>query len=78
MINAYTMVMGICTTIATSFGLSLVSLFGGDNTAKGYMIVVGLAGVIMTITCWMCFSTTKETCVPVSYTHLDVYKRQIL
>lgn len=62
MINAYTMVMGICTTIATSFGL-LVSLFGGDNTAKGYMIVVGLAGVIMTITCWMCFSTTKETCV---------------
>ena len=63
MINAYTMVMGICTTIATSFGLSLVSLFGGDNTAKGYMIVVGLAGVIMTITCWMCFSTTKETCV---------------
>ena len=63
MINAYTMVMGICTTIATSFGLSLVSLFGGDNTAKGYMIVVGLAGLIMTITCWMCFSTTKETCV---------------
>lgn len=63
MINAYTMVMGICTTIATSFGLSLVSLFGGDNTAKGYMIVVGLAGVIMTIACWMCFSTTKETCV---------------
>ena len=63
MINAYTMVMGICTTIATSFGLSLVSLFGGDNTAKGYMIVVGLAGVIMTITCWMCFATTKETCV---------------
>ena len=63
LINAYTMVMGICTTIATSFGLSLVSLFGGDNTAKGYMIVVGLAGVIMTITCWMCFSTTKETCV---------------
>ena len=57
MINAYTMVMGICTTIATSFGLSLVSLFGG------YMIVVGLAGVIMTITCWMCFATTKETCV---------------
>ena len=53
MINAYTMVMGICTTIATSFGLSLVSLFG----------VVGLAGVIMTITCWMCFATTKETCV---------------
>lgn len=63
MINAYTMVMGICTTIATSFGLALVSLFGGDNTAKGYMIVVGLAGVIMTITCWMCFATTKETCV---------------
>lgn len=60
MINAYTMVMGICTTIATSFGLTLVSVFGGKNTAKGYMIVVGIAGVLMTITCWLCFATTKE------------------
>ena len=63
MINAYTMVMGICTTIATSFGLSLVSFFGGKNTSKGYMIVVGIAGVLMTITCWLCFATTKETCI---------------
>lgn len=63
LINAYTMVMGICTTIATSFGLTLISLFGGENTAKGYMIVVGLAGIIMTVTCWMCFATTRETCV---------------
>lgn len=34
MINAYTMVMGICTTIATSFGLSLVSFFGGKIHLK--------------------------------------------
>ena len=63
MINAYTMVMGICTTIATSFGLTLVSVFGGENTAKGYMIVVGIAGILMTITSWLCFATTKEKCV---------------
>ncbi len=60
LINAYTVVMGIFTTITTSFALTFVSLFGGDNTAKGYMIVVGLAGVIMTISCWICFGLTQE------------------
>ena len=25
--------------------------------------VVGIAGVLMTITCWLCFATTKETCI---------------
>lgn len=60
MISAYTMVMGIFTTLTTSFALSLVTLFGGDNTALGYMIVVGIAGVIMTISCWLCFAFTEE------------------
>lgn len=71
LINAYTVVMGIFTTITTSFALTFVSLFGGDNTAKGYMIVVGIAGVLMTISCWMCFATTKEKFVEHSeQTHL--------
>lgn len=61
MISAYTLVMGIFTTLTTSFALSMVSLFGGENTAKGYMIVVGIAGVIMTISCWLCFAFTKES-----------------
>ena len=60
MINAYTVVMGIFTTITTSFALNLVSLFGGDNTAKGYMFVVGIAGVLMTVSCWLCFALTEE------------------
>ena len=60
LINAYTVVMGIFTTITTSFALTLVSLFGGENTALGYMIVVGIAGILMTVSCWICFATTKE------------------
>lgn len=60
LINAYTVVMGIFTTITTSFALDLIALFGGENTALGYMIVVGIAGVMMTISCWLCFATTKE------------------
>lgn len=60
MISAYTFTMGVFTTITTSFALSLVTLFGGENTAKGYMIVVGFAGVLMTISCLVCFATTKE------------------
>ncbi len=60
LINAYTVVMGIFTTITTSFALTFVSLFGGENTAKGYMIVVGIAGVLMTISCFACFATSEE------------------
>jgi sugar (glycoside-pentoside-hexuronide) transporter len=60
MISAYTFTMGIFTTITTSFALSAVSLFGGENTAKGYMIVVGFAGILMTISCLVCFANTKE------------------
>lgn len=60
MISAYTFVMGIFTTITTSFALSLVSLFGGKDTSKGYMIVVGAAGILMTISCLVCFFSTKE------------------
>ena len=60
LINAYTVVMGIFTTITTSFALDFISLLGGENTALGYMIVVGIAGIMMTISCWLCFATTKE------------------
>lgn len=60
MISAYTFVMGIFTTLTTSFALSLVSLFGGGNTSKGYMIIMAIAGVIMTLSCWACFANTKE------------------
>jgi len=68
MISAYTLVMGIFTTITTSFALTAVSLFGGDNVAKGYMIIMLIAGILMTISCWICFANTKETCVPAKKT----------
>lgn len=60
MISAYTIVMGIFTTLTTSFALALISIFGGGNTAKGYMIVVGIAGILMVLSCWWCFSQTEE------------------
>lgn len=64
MITAYTVVMGIFTTISTTFALALVSFFGGENTAKGYMIIMAIAGIIMTVSCWCCFATTQEKFVP--------------
>ena len=60
LISSYTLIMGIFTTVTTSFALALVSLFGGENTAKGYMMVVGIAGILMTVSCWVCFACTKE------------------
>lgn len=60
LISAFTITMGIFTTISSSFALNFVSLFGGENTAKGYMWVVGIAGVLMTLSCWWCFASTKE------------------
>lgn len=60
LISAFTITMGIFTTIASSFALNFVSLFGGENTAKGYMWVVGIAGVLMTLSCWWCFASTEE------------------
>jgi Na+/melibiose symporter-like transporter len=60
MISAYTFTMGIFTTLATSFALVAVSFFGGQNTAKGYMIVMALAGALMTVSCWICFARTSE------------------
>ena len=66
LISTYTQIMGIFTAITTSFALSMVSFFGGENTAKGYMIVVGLAGVLMTVFSFCLFATTREDYVPKS------------
>lgn len=60
MIGAYTTTMGIATTLASSFAMVFIELTGKGNTAKGYMIVLAVAGVVTVITSWMCFGTTKE------------------
>lgn len=76
LISTYTQIMGIFTAITTSFALSMVSFFGGDNTAKGYMIVVGGSGILMTIFSLCLFATTKERYVVESKdTHLPLTKQ---
>ncbi len=60
MIGAYTTTMGIATTIASSFALVFIEVLGKGDTARGYMSMLAIAGVIMIITSWMCFGTTKE------------------
>ena len=60
LISSYTFTMGIFTTITTSFALVFVSLFGGENTAKGYMIVMAIAGAFIILSSLACFFTTKE------------------
>ena len=60
MVSAYTVVMGIVTTIASSFALIFIGAAGKGNTSKGYMIVLGTAGVILILTNWLCFACTKE------------------
>lgn len=60
MVSSYTFVMGIVTTIASSFALVLIEIAGKGNTAKGYMIVLGIAGIILVLTNWFCFACTKE------------------
>ena len=60
LISTYTFTMGIFTTITTSFALTFVSFFGGENTAKGYMIVMAIAGLFTICSSLACFFTTKE------------------
>lgn len=59
MISAYTLTMGIFTTVTTSLALVLVTFFGGGNTAKGYMIVMGIASLFATMS--MAYNTMLMT-----------------
>ena len=60
LISTYTFTMGIFTTITTSFALTFVSIFGGENTARGYVIVMAIAGAFTILSGLACFFTTKE------------------
>ena len=60
LISTYTFTMGIFTTITTSFALTFVTLFGGENTAKGYVIVMAIAGLCTIASSLACFFATKE------------------
>ena len=40
--------------------LPLIAAFGGENQAKGYLLVTVLYGAIFTACHWFCFAKTKE------------------
>ena len=44
--------------------LPLIAAFGGENQAKGYLLVTVLYGAIFTACHWFCFAKTKEIVTP--------------
>lgn len=58
----------VCAMIAINIiniiTLPLISAFGGDNAARGYLLVTVLYGGIFTLCHWFCFAKTKEVVQP--------------
>ncbi len=59
-ISLSTFIASIAILIVSSFTTNLVSVFGGDDPAKGYLIVVLIGAVLMVITSWIAFAKCKE------------------
>lgn len=59
-ISLSTFIASIMILIVTSFTTNLVSVFGGEDPARGYMILVLIGAVLMCITSWGAFATCKE------------------
>ena len=59
-ISLSTFVASLVILVVTSFTPNLVTLFGGDDSAKGYMIVVLIGAAFMCITSWLAFAKCKE------------------
>lgn len=59
-ISLSTFIASVMILIVSSFTTNLVSVLGGDNPAKGYMILVGIGAVLMCITSWGAFVKCKE------------------
>ncbi len=59
-ISVATFIAGLMVLVVTSFTPNLVSIFGGDNPSRGYMITVGIGAVLMVITSWLAFARCKE------------------
>lgn len=78
LISTYTCTMGIFTTITVSFALTFVSLFGGKNTAKGYVIVMAIAGAFTILSSLACFFTTKERFVAPPAKHNLLHQLKML
>lgn len=59
-ISVSTFVASITILIVSSFTMNFVSILGGDDPAKGYMLVVLIGAVLMCITSWGAFAKCKE------------------
>ena len=59
-ISLATFIASLMILIVSSFTPNLVSIFGGENPSKGYMITVGIGAACMVITSWLAFFKCKE------------------
>lgn len=59
-VQASTFLASIVILITSSFTMNFVNFFGGEDTSKGYMIVIGIGAACMVITCWLAFVRCKE------------------
>ncbi len=59
-ISLSTFIASLIILVVTSFTPNFVTLFGGEDAAKGYMIVVMIGAVCMCITSWLAFAKCKE------------------
>lgn len=59
-ISISTFIASLMILIVTSFTTNLVSVLGGEDPSKGYMILVGTGAVLMCITSWIAFGKCKE------------------
>ena len=59
-ISLSTFIAGVMILIVSSFTMNLVNVLGGDDPAKGYMLLVLIAAVFMCITTWGAFLKCKE------------------
>lgn len=59
-ISLSTFIASFMILIVTSFTTNLVSVLGGDDPSRGYMILVGTGAVFMCITSWIAFGKCRE------------------
>lgn len=59
-ISVATFISSIMILIVSSFSMNLVDVIGGEDPAKGYMVLVLIGAVFMCITTWGAFLKCKE------------------
>jgi sugar (glycoside-pentoside-hexuronide) transporter len=59
-VQTYAFISSLVILVTTSFTTSLVGFLGGGNTAKGYMILIGIAGIILILSNILTFIVCKE------------------